>query len=248
LTRQISIVPKGQDTPIVNTVTNTKYPQGKIKIKIKIKIKMKTNDSSQDRNKSRSRYTKKHGNIEGSGSSKKTMTGAEESMGDHVYSCTDVRSGDKYGRTTEALVLHIQKHIDKVGAKVADTIRNMHRLDLKNTEDYDVIVVQVMWTRLFLEAQGYTSETTIYQDNTSAMLMERNGTERSSKQTRHINIRYYYIKDCTDKRLLDIKYCPTDDMLGGFPSKPLQGKKFVTHLKDLLNFEFMTSVVHRSAC
>jgi hypothetical protein len=117
-----------------------------------------------------------------------------------------------------------------------------------NTEDYDVIVVQVMWTRLFLEAQGYTSETTIYQDNTSAMLMERNGTERSSKQTRHINIRYYYIKDCTDKRLLDIKYCPTDDMLGGFPSKPLQGKKFVTHLKDLLNFEFMTSVVHRSAC
>jgi hypothetical protein len=99
----------------------------------------------------------------------------------------------------------------------------------------DVIVVQVMWTRLFLEAQGYTSETTIYQDNTSAMLMERNGTERSSKQTRHTNIRYYYIKDCIDKRLLDIKYCPTDDMLTGFPSKPLQGKKFVKHRKDLLS-------------
>jgi hypothetical protein len=69
------------------------------------------------------------------------MIGVEESMGENVYSCTDVRSGDKFGRTTEALILHIQKNIDKVGAKVADTIRNMHRIDLKGLQPQEPMAV-----------------------------------------------------------------------------------------------------------
>jgi hypothetical protein len=57
----------------------------------------------------------------------------------------------------------------------------------------DDIVVQALWTTLFLQEQGYESETTVFEDNTSAMLLEKNGTESSSKRTRHINIRYYFI-------------------------------------------------------
>jgi len=97
------------------------------------------------------------------------------------------------------------------------------------------IATQALWTRNFLEAQGYKSETTIYQDNTSAMLLENKGTESSSKRTRHINIRYYFIKDCIDKQQLSVKYCPTDDMIGDFPSKPLQGKKFKKHRMAIMN-------------
>jgi hypothetical protein len=101
----------------------------------------------------------------------------------------------------------------------------------------DDIVVQAMWTKKNLEAQGYSSDTTIYQDNTSAILLETNGRESSSKRTRHINVRYYYIKDCIDKGHLQDKYCPTDDMKGDYPSKLLQGKKFLNHRKDLLNIQ-----------
>jgi hypothetical protein len=57
----------------------------------------------------------------------------------------------------------------------------------------DDIVVQALWTTLFLQEQGYESETTVFEDNTSAMLLEKNVTESSSKRTRHINIRYYFI-------------------------------------------------------
>ena len=67
------------------------------------------------------------------------------------------------------------------------------------------------------------------QDNTSAILLETNGMDSSSKRTRHLNIRYYFIKDCVDRELLKIVYCPTDDMLGDFPSKALQGQKFKKH-------------------
>jgi len=80
-----------------------------------------------------------------------------------------------------------------------------------------------------LKEQGYESEATIYQGNTSAMLLEKNGKESSSKRTRHINIRYFFIKDCIDKGYLTVEYCPTDDMIGGYPSKPLQRMKFKEH-------------------
>jgi hypothetical protein len=97
------------------------------------------------------------------------------------------------------------------------------------------VVVQAMGTQNFLKAQGYTSQTTIFQDNTSAILLEKNGKESSSKRTRHINIRYFYITDCVEKQYLNIEYCPTDDMLGDFPSKPLQGRKFKKFRALLMN-------------
>jgi hypothetical protein len=129
-----------------------------------------------------------------------------------------------------------------LGRGAANTISMKQKLNTRSSTEAELvaaddIVVQAMWTRNFLEAQGYDSETTIYQDNTSAILLEKNGVESSSKRTRHINIRYYYIKDCFDKRQLDIKYCTTDDMLGDFPSKPLQGKKFIKHRKTIMNLD-----------
>jgi len=37
--------------------------------------------------------------------------------------------------------------------------------------------------------------TTIYQDNKSTILIAENGKSSSSKQTRHLNIRYYFVTD-----------------------------------------------------
>ena len=55
----------------------------------------------------------------------------------------------------------------------------------------DDIMPQLLWTRYFLEAQGYDiKENILYQDNQSAMLLEKNGRASSGKRTRHVNIRY----------------------------------------------------------
>ena len=54
----------------------------------------------------------------------------------------------------------------------------------------------VLWTCYFLMAQGYgVTENLLLQDNRSSMLLERNGKASSSKRTRHINIRYFFITD-----------------------------------------------------
>jgi hypothetical protein len=62
------------------------------------------------------------------------MTGAEEALGDNVYPYNDQKAGDKFSRTTEAVVNLIEKKITNVGAKVADSIRKMERMDLSEYE------------------------------------------------------------------------------------------------------------------
>ena len=50
-------------------------------------------------------------------------------------------------------------------------------------------VPQIVWTNYFVSAQGYSiNDTILYQDNTSAISMEKNGKLLSSKRTKHINI------------------------------------------------------------
>ena len=60
----------------------------------------------------------------------------------------------------------------------------------------DDVMPQVLWTRYFMNTQGYDVEdNVVYQDNQSSMLMEKNGKASSSKHIRHINIRYFFITD-----------------------------------------------------
>ncbi|MEM9268336.1 MAG: hypothetical protein AAGA78_05300, partial [Pseudomonadota bacterium] len=54
----------------------------------------------------------------------------------------------------------------------------------------------ILWTRLFIEAQGYTvNDNVIYQDNQSTMLLANHEKRSSSRKTRHIEIRYFFITD-----------------------------------------------------
>jgi hypothetical protein len=75
------------------------------------------------------------------------------------------------------------------------------------------ILLQIIWTRFFLETQGYEiQQSIVYQDNKSAMLLEKNGKRSSRKQTRHINIRYFFVTDRVRAGEVGIEHCSTHDM------------------------------------
>jgi hypothetical protein len=58
------------------------------------------------------------------------------------------------------------------------------------------VLPQIIWTNNFLREQGVVvNETVLYQDNMSSILLEKNGRSSSSKRTRHMNIRFFFIKD-----------------------------------------------------
>ena len=105
---------------------------------------------------------------------------------------------------------------------------NMHSLTEMELIMADDFMPHILWMNLFLEAQDYkTSGTILYQDNQSAILLEKNGTWSSSKWTKHLNCCYYFITNRISAGDLSIKYCPTGEMVSDFFMKPLQGKLFL---------------------
>jgi len=93
----------------------------------------------------------------------------------------------------------------------------------------------ILWTRLFLEAQGYTVEKNIlYQDNKSAILLETNGRASAGKRSRALNIRYFFLTDQVERGNLSIEFCPTNEMVGDYMTKPLQGEKFRRFRNDIM--------------
>ena len=77
----------------------------------------------------------------------------------------------------------------------------------------------------------------MYKDNQSAILLKNNGRASSSRRTKHLNIRSFFISDCIKKGELKIEYCPTDDMVADFFTKPLQGKKFLQFSEIIMNLK-----------
>ncbi|CAJ1938644.1 unnamed protein product [Cylindrotheca closterium] len=101
----------------------------------------------------------------------------------------------------------------------------------------DDVVTMILWTKLFMEWQGYPIEKNIlYQDNKSAILLEENGGKSAGKRSQAINIRYFFIRDQVEKGNVKIKYCPTDNMIADFMTKPLQGVCW-----DMTKYEFLRS-------
>jgi len=101
----------------------------------------------------------------------------------------------------------------------------------------DDLVSKVIWTKRFIEAQGFkVAMNIIYRDNTrSSMKLEQNGKASCGKRTRHFDIKWFYITDLIKRKEITIKYCPTDEMVSDYMTKPLVGAKFDGFRKQIVN-------------
>ena len=62
------------------------------------------------------------------------------------------------------------------------------------------IMKPVLWTLYFIQAQGYTVESNIMlQYNHSTMRMIMNGKKSSLKNTKYINVIYFFVKDVINR-------------------------------------------------
>jgi histone deacetylase 1/2 len=94
----------------------------------------------------------------------------------------------------------------------------------------------VIWVREFLIGQGEeVAPATLYQDNQSTMAMIERG-KCTADRSRHIKIRYFWVKDRVDMGDVRIVYKPTESMIADLLTKPLQGEQFKQLRKLLLNW------------
>ena len=117
------------------------------------------------------------------------------------------------------------------------------RLNTRSSTEAELVGIndvlsQVLWTRYFMESQGYTMhQTKLYQDNMSTILLSKNGKASSSKRTRHIDIRYFFITDRVASKEIEVSYCPTGDMIADLLTKPLQGSLFKKFRDSIMNIQ-----------
>ena len=134
---------------------------------------------------------------------------------------------------------------------VAYYISAKQKIDTKSSTEAELVGVDdamtfVMWMKYFFESQVQSvdmnfplkplgSDVTIEQDNKSAIQLERNRWKSSSKRTKYINARYFYITDRLKAGDISrIIYKPTGDMESDYLTKALQGKTSRTHRKTLM--------------
>jgi hypothetical protein len=105
-----------------------------------------------------------------------------------------------------------------MGKGAAISLSNKHKLNTKSSSESkldsaDQALSSILHTQYFIEAQGYSIEQNIlFQDNQSPMQLEVNGSFSSSKHTKHIKCRYYFICDKIADDDLEVMYCPTEIM------------------------------------
>jgi hypothetical protein len=117
---------------------------------------------------------------------------------------------------------------------------NTRSSELVGASDY---LPHILWVKMFLEAQGYRlGETYLEQDNESAIKLEKNGRMSAGPRSRHINIRYFWIKDRAKEECISVRHCPTMDMLGDFFTKPLQGSLFARFRDVILGYKHVNTL------
>jgi len=91
-----------------------------------------------------------------------------------------------------------------------------------------------VWAQEFMRSQGYNMKPLIiYQDNKSTIILAEKG-KSTNQRTRHINIRYFAVKDLIDRGEAVVIFTPTEEMKADYMTKPLQGRLFVCARKFIM--------------
>ena len=87
---------------------------------------------------------------------------------------------------------------------------------------------EALWFRaLISELFGpITFPLTIYNDNQSAISLAHADLGQYHARTKHIDIRYHFIRDKIQAGILDVIYCPTNEMAADILTKALPSFKF----------------------
>lgn len=82
------------------------------------------------------------------------------------------------------------------------------------------------WIRKLLNDLHHKPEgpTVLYDDNQAAIAISQNS--QTHRKTKHIDIRYHYVREKTLDQSIVVQYCPTDSMVADILTKALTFDKF----------------------
>lgn len=94
---------------------------------------------------------------------------------------------------------------------------------------------EAIWLRDLLQELKLAENkvTLLNQDNQSAIFLEKNHSVK--QRSKHIDIKYHFIRDLVQQGSITIRYCPTHEMTADMLTKPLSKLSFTKHRDTLMN-------------
>ena len=135
-----------------------------------------------------------------------------------------------------------------LGVGVLHAKSGKQKLNVKSSTESELVgcsdyIPYNLWLLMFMHMQGYfIKDNVLYQDNQSTILMLKNGRNSCTGNSRHIHIRYFFVKDRIDKKEIRVEYCPSLLMLADFFTKPLQGQLFIKFKEVLMGWKPITTL------
>jgi hypothetical protein len=98
-----------------------------------------------------------------------------------------------------------------------------------------LISKHIEWVKNFMLEVGYKlTPTILFCDNKSSIKLATNAAGSFSR-TKHIMLRFHYLRDLVEKKILVLKHLSTNELLSDFLTKPLIGKNFRKFRNLILN-------------
>ena len=85
---------------------------------------------------------------------------------------------------------------------------------------------EVVWLRQLLSNIGFkqTEPTKLYEDNQGAIGLSKN--PKLNSRTNHIDIKFHYVREGVETSIVNVQYCPTENMTADIFTKGLARVKF----------------------
>ncbi len=138
-----------------------------------------------------------------------------------------------------------------VGDNVVLSRSNKQKVNTRSSTESELIAIDdalptVQWAKSFMQEQGYNMDTIIKEDNKSTVLLMKNGRLSAGKRTKHLDIRYFYVKDLMERGIVTVEHCATVDMVADFFTNPMQGRRFQMLRDIILNRKDTSALQYRS--
>lgn len=88
-----------------------------------------------------------------------------------------------------------------------------------------------IWLSKLAKELGITHSIEIFEDNQSCIALV--SSEKHQERTKHMNVKFNFIRDCQNKGVIQVKCCPTEKMQADLLTKLLNGSQF-TKLRSLI--------------
>lgn len=116
------------------------------------------------------------------------------------------------------------------GGVVSWSSRKQNCVALSSTEAELIALTEctkeAIWLKKLLSEINFVihDKILIFEDNQSVtkMIISQNHSSR----TKHVNVRYHFIKDYIERNIITIEYCETENMIADILTKPLNRVKF----------------------